>query len=231
MAIPSPQSTLTTDVSGNVAFNVTATTAGNDTLTVSGLGLTATKAVSISGDAFAFTAPAAAAEINLGVAEPVTVRWTKSGVPQVGETITFSTTRGTLSAGTAVTNGSGDASVTITCANSGAAVLTATNDEATSTNRSIEFVATTAATLDLQASRLTVGVGEQSELTAVVRDGSNNLVKNKTVEFLIESGTAAQCRRARMLPTARVLPSPSIPPGWCQCCERCRHPCHRAGHR
>jgi hypothetical protein len=182
---------LTTDASGNVPFNVTATAAGNDTLTVSGLGLTATKTVAISGDAFAFTAPIADAEINLGVAVPVTVRWTKSGAPQVGETITFSTTRGTLSAGTAVTNGSGDATVTITSANSGSAVLTATNDEATSTNRSIEFVATTAATIELQASPLTVGVGEQSELTALVRDGDGNLVKNKTVEFLIETGTGS----------------------------------------
>jgi hypothetical protein len=182
---------LTTDASGNVPFNVTATAAGNDTLTASGLGLTATRTVAISGDAFAFTTPAAAAEINLGIAVPVTVRWTKSGVPQVGETITFSTTRGTLSAGTAVTNGSGDATVTITSANSGAAVLSATNDEATSTNLSVEFVATTATTIELQASPLTVGVGEQSELTALVRDGAGNLVKNKTVEFLIENGTGS----------------------------------------
>lgn len=183
--------TLTTDASGNVPFSVTATAAGNDTLTASGLGLTAIKPVAISGDAFAFTTPAAAAEINLGIAEPVTVRWTKSGVPQVGETITFSTTRGTLSAGSAVTNGSGDATVTISSANSGAAVLTATNDEATSANLTVEFVATTAVTVELQASPLTVGVGEQSELTALVRDGSGNLVKNKTVEFLIESGTGS----------------------------------------
>ena len=183
--------TMTTDVSGNVPFNVTATGSGNDTLTASGLGLTATKAVAISGDAFAFTAPGAAAEINLGIVQPVTVRWTKSGVGEAGKTITFSTTRGTLSAGTAVTNASGDATVTISSTNSGAAVLTATNTELTSTNVSIEFVANTAATIELQASPLTVGVGEQSELTALVRDGSGNLVKNKTVEFLIENGTGS----------------------------------------
>lgn len=183
--------TMTTDANGNVPFNVTATAAGNDTLTATGLGLTATKAVAISGDAFAFTTPVAGAEINLGIAEPVTVRWNKSGAPQAGKTITFSTTRGTLSAGTAVTNGSGDATVTISSANSGSAVVTATNDEATSTNLTVEFVATTAATVELQASPLTVGVGEQSELTALVRDGAGNLVKNQTIEFLIESGTGS----------------------------------------
>ena len=183
--------TLTTDASGNVPFSVTATAAGNDTLTASGLALTATKSVAISGDAFAFTTPVSSAEINLAIAEPVTVRWTKSGAPQVGKTIIFSTTRGALSAGTAVTNGSGDATVTISSANSGTAVLTATNEEATSTNLTIEFVATTAATVELQASPLTVGVGEQSELTALVRDSAGNLVKNQTVEFLITKGTGS----------------------------------------
>ena len=184
-------SILTTDASGNVAFSVTASVAGNDTLTANGLGLTTTKAVTVSGDAFSFTTPVSGAEINLAAAEPVTVRWTKSGAPQVGKTITFSTTRGGLSAGTAVTNGSGDATVTISSTNSGSAVLTATNDEATSTNLSIEFVATTAATIVLQAAPLTVGIGEQSELTALVRDSAGNLVKNQLVEFLITNGTGS----------------------------------------
>lgn len=179
--------TTTTDVSGNVAFTVTATAAGNDTLTVSGLGLTATKTLSVSGDAFAFSAPAAGAEVSLGVVQPVTVRWTKNGVAQVGANITFSTTRGTLSANSAVTNGSGDATVTISADTAGSAILTATNPEATSTNRSLEFVATTPTSLDLQASPVTVGVEEQSELTAIVRDASNNPVKNQVVQFVLES--------------------------------------------
>ena len=177
----------TTDVSGNVPFTVTASTAGSDTVTVSGVGLTATKVLTVSGDAFAFSAPASGAEVNLGVAEPVTVRWTKNGVAQVGATINFSTTRGTLSANSAVTNGSGDATVTISANIAGSAVLTATNPEATSTNRSMEFVAITPDTVDLQASPLTVGVTEQSQLTAVVRDASNNPVKNQVVQFVLES--------------------------------------------
>lgn len=177
----------TTDGSGNVPFSVTATAAGNDTLTVSGLGLTATKALTVSGDAFAFSAPASGAEVNLGAVQPITVRWTKNGVAQVGATITFSTTRGTLSAGSALTDGSGDASVTISASTPGSAVLTATNPESTSTNRSIEFISTVADSVDLQASPTTVGVSEQSELTAIVRDASNNPVKNKVVQFVLES--------------------------------------------
>ena len=177
----------TTNPSGNVPFNVTATTAGADTLTVSGLGLNATRVLTVSGDVFAFSAPTAGAEVNLGAVQPVTVRWTKNGVAQVGATINFSTTRGTLSASSALTDASGDASITISASIAGSAVLTATNPEATSTNRSLEFIATTPDSVDLQASPLTVGVAEQSQLTAVVRDANNNPVKNRTVQFVLES--------------------------------------------
>lgn len=179
--------TLTTDSSGNVAFSVTADAFGNDTITASGLGLTATKPVAISGDIFAFTAPVAGTEVNLGASQSITVRWTKNGTPQVGETINFSSTRGTLSAATAVTNGSGDATVSISANTAGPGVITATNPEGTATNLSLEFVATTAASIELQASSLTVGAGEQTQLIALVRDGANNLVKNKTVLFSIET--------------------------------------------
>ncbi|MEO7387428.1 MAG: Ig-like domain-containing protein [Gammaproteobacteria bacterium] len=178
---------LTTDGSGNVPFTVTASAAGNDTITASGLGLTTTKAIAISGDVLTFTVPVTGTEVVLGNAQALTVRWTKNGVPQVGQAITFSSTRGTLSAASALTNGSGDATVSITATTAGPAVLTATNPESTTTTRTIEFIATTPATVELQASPLTVGAGEQSELTALVRDAANNLVKNKVVQFLIES--------------------------------------------
>jgi hypothetical protein len=170
-----------------VPFTVTASAAGNDTLTASGLGLTTTKPIAISGDVFTFTSPASGTEVNLGAVQPLTVRWTKNGVPQVGQSISFSSTRGTLSAGTAITNGSGDASVNISATSAGPAVITATNPETTTTLRAIEFVAVTPATVELQASPLTVGAGEQSELTALVRDAANNLVKNKVVLFQIQS--------------------------------------------
>ncbi|MEQ1801039.1 MAG: Ig-like domain-containing protein [Gammaproteobacteria bacterium] len=178
---------LVTDGSGNVPFTVTASAAGNDTITASGLGITTTKAVAISGDVFAFTAPASGTEVDIGAVQALTVRWTKNGVPQVGQTITFSSTRGTLSAASAVTNGSGDASVTISATTAGPAVVTATNPETTTTTLPIEFVAITPSTVEIQASPLTVGAGEQSELTALVRDASNNLVKNQVVQFLIQT--------------------------------------------
>lgn len=177
---------LATDGTGNVNLTVTATVPGNDTLTVNALGQSATAPIAVSGDVFNFTAPAASAEVPLAPAsQPLTVRWTKNGTPQAGRTINFSTTRGTLSAATAVTNGSGDATVTISAATAGPAVVTATNPESTATSRSIEFVATTPADINLQASRLSVATGGQSELIAVVRDAASNLVKNQVVEFVV----------------------------------------------
>lgn len=179
---------LTTDGTGNINFNVTATVPGNDTLTVSALGQTATAPVTISGDVFNFTAPAAGTEVNLApTTQALTVRWTKNGAPQVGQTINFATTRGTLSALSAITNGTGDATVTISATTAGPAVVTATNGEGTTTSRNIEFVATTPATINLQASPLTVATNGQSELIAIVRDAANNLVKNQIVQFVIDS--------------------------------------------
>jgi hypothetical protein len=180
---------MVTGASGEVQFSLTAVNGGNDTLTATALGLTSTRAISVSSDSFVFTAPASLAEIPIGDLVPVSVQWTKSGVPQAGQMITFTSTRGTLSAGSAITDGSGLASVNVSSTSAGPAVLTATNPEGTSTTRSVEFVATEAASLILQASPFTLATGQQSTLTATVRDGNGNLVKNKVVEFVLTDVT------------------------------------------
>lgn len=185
-AITAPS--LLTDGTGNINFSLTATQAGNDTVTVSAIGLASTAPIAISGDSFVFTAPAAGAEINLlPASQALTVNWSKNGVPQAGRTITFSSTRGTLSAASAVTNAGGNATVSVSATTAGPAVVTATNPEATTTSRAIEFIATTPNTVELQASPLTVATGGQTELVAIVRDAANNLVKNQVVEFVIDA--------------------------------------------
>lgn len=180
---------LVTGASGEVQVSLTATVGGNDSLTATALGLTGTRAVSVSSDSFVFQAPAAAAELAIGGNVPVTVEWLKAGVPQAGQTITFTSTRGTLSAASAVTNGSGVASINVSSTSAGPAVLTATNPESTSTTRSVEFIATDADSLTLQAAPFTLAVGQQSTLTATVRDANGNLVKNKVVEFVLTDVT------------------------------------------
>ena len=181
--------TTTTDANGQVVFDVTATTGGTDTLTATALGLQATRSVTVSADTFEITAPAAGQEVTLGTATTVSATWLKSGAPQVGETISFTATRGTLSAASAVTDANGVASVTISADNAGPAVITAENPESTSTTVEIEFVATDADTINVQADPPSIGPTEQSSITAVVRDPAGNLVKNKRVNFTLEDVT------------------------------------------
>ncbi len=174
---------LVTNTSGQVSISLTATAGGVDTLTVGALGLTALRSITVSSDVFTIITPTASTEIPLNTPTAVTVRWTKNGTAQVGETITFSSTRGTLSAGSAVTDAAGEASVTISSTNAGGSVISATNDESVSTSVSVEFIATVPATVSAQASTQNVGIGQQSTVTATVRDAANNLVKNQTVVF------------------------------------------------
>lgn len=200
---------VTTDVNGQATVTITGSAGGADTITASALGMSATQTVTVSDDSFAFTTPAANTEIQLdnpataGAVENntrVTVAWSISGTPQAGEDINFSTTRGTLYqyAGactttpltTAVTtDGAGQASACVAATNAGPATLSATSSSATTALRLIEFVATTPAAMNLQASPTTITTSGQSTITAVVRDANNNLVKNKTVVFTLNDVT------------------------------------------
>jgi hypothetical protein len=180
---------LTTDAAGQAQFSITATAAGDDVVSASALGMTATRVVSVSDDSFAFIAPAPGAEVNLNTNRTLNVRWTQGGAAVVGETISFSTTRGTLSAFSADTNASGEASVTISSANAGAANITASTAGGPSTQISIEFVATVPDTIEVQSSDFNIAPNEQATITAIVRDPNNNLVKNKVVVFELEDVT------------------------------------------
>jgi hypothetical protein len=182
---------VTTDSTGRATFNATITQAGNETLTVSGLGLAANQAVAVNSASFVFTAPTAdGVEVPLSTPQTFTIRWLNGGTPQVGQPVTFTSTRGTVTpiGGAVTTNASGDATVTISSTNAGGASIVATAGSATAT-RQVEFVASTAAALDLQASVATVSPNEQSTLLAVVRDPAGNLVKNKTVSFTLDDVT------------------------------------------
>jgi hypothetical protein len=188
-----------TDGQGRGAFVLSATNGGNDTLTATALGMSVTQAVAVASDSFTFTAPAANTEISLGSNVVVTARWLQNGTPVANQAVNFSTTRGTLSAGTVNTDGTGSASVTVTANNAGPAVLTATNAAGTSTQLSIEFIATTPTTLELQATPFTVSTNEQSTITAIVRDAAGNLVKNQNVNFVLTDTTGGSLSIAQAI--------------------------------
>ena len=197
--------TCTTDLNGQVTVNFNALTAGSDIVTASALGATATQSISVSGDNFVFTSPTTTKpDVALGIAQTISVKYIVTGAIQNGAPITFSTTRGTLSdpaatptSGTSIvksTDASGIATVSVTSASQvGEATITASAAGGSpSAQTKVEFISDKPAAISLQSSPATLSVSRagvpasQSEIIALVRDASNNPVKNTDVTFSIE---------------------------------------------
>lgn len=177
-----------TDANGVTTFRYTGTTAGNDTLTVSGLGTSATAAVSVSAEDFRFISPAANTNVNVNTNRQVTVQFLTGGVPQANQTINFSTTRGTVTPASAVTDAQGRASATIRSSSAGPASIVAQTGLAQVT-LPVMFVATAPSVLELQVNPSAVApnaggsTNNQAALSATVRDASGNPVADRVVSF------------------------------------------------
>jgi hypothetical protein len=180
--------TLTTNASGSGTFQVTAAKAGSDTVTASALGQSASQDLTVSNQSFTFTAPAANALTPLNQALGVTVHWTDNGTPVVGQMVSFASTRGTLSAATAVTDGSGNAKVTVSSTTAGPAIIAASGTGVTA-QLAMTFESTVPSAIAIQASPDTIATQEQSTITAIVRDAAGNLVNNQTVAFKLTDVT------------------------------------------
>lgn len=180
--------TATTNSSGQATVQLTASTAGSDTITASALGLTAQQAVAVSGQNFRFLSPAPGTKVTLGSTADVTIQWDSNGAPQANTPVSFSATRGTLSAATVNTNGAGQATVTISSTTAGPAVIQASGT-GVAAEVSIEFVATNPTKVDVQASPSAIATQSQSTITAVVRDAQNNLVADQLVNFNLTDPT------------------------------------------
>ncbi|MBL8201137.1 MAG: Ig-like domain-containing protein [Chromatiales bacterium] len=188
-----------TNGSGQATFVLTATNSGTDTLTVSALGDTGIDTVvipGVSGDSFTVTTPAAnGLEIPLNTNQTVTVSWTVSGVPQDGQTMQFAASRGsfflpaTVTPATSAVTAGGTATLDIRSSTAGTSTIAVSRPGGGIASRTVEFVATVAATLDVQAEPSSVRTGNQSQITAIVRDAAGNLVKNKTVSFSLSDNT------------------------------------------
>jgi hypothetical protein len=199
-------------IDGVIDFNLTANESGNDVLTVSAFSdesrVTASQPISISPDSFSFIAPGQDnAETPLNDTRTVTLEWLTDGTPVAdGTTVRFTSTRGTLAPannGTAEagrvesTTVNGRVSVNISSEIPGPSTITATDiGSELSTRRTIEFVATDPAKVDLQTTKAQIDFSETTEILAVVRDADNNLIKNEFVTFQIVSdvsnGTLSQ---------------------------------------
>jgi Bacterial Ig-like domain (group 1) len=185
---------LVTDAAGNASFTMTAGPNASDTLTATSLGLTAQEAITISNQLFSFTVPATGTNIPISTSQAVAVTWTAGGAAQVGKTVTFSTTRGIFGgvAGevstTAVTDGTGTATVNISSTSAGPAVITASGTGVTAQDN-VNFVATAPTLLVLQASPDTVPTEGQSTISATLTDANGNLVANQTIDFELQDVT------------------------------------------
>jgi hypothetical protein len=181
-------STLTTNPQGAATFVYAASRSGLDTLTVSGLGVSSASFISVSSDEFRFVGPAAGTLIPIGVGQPVVVRFLSGGAPVAGATINFSTTRGTVNPPSVVTAADGTAATTVISSSSGPANIVAQAPGA-QTTLPVTFVATSPATLILQANpgavppNLAGSTTNQSTLQAKVRDAAGNPVSGRIVNF------------------------------------------------
>lgn len=177
-------SSLTTNSQGEINFTVTGTQGGEDTIAVSGLGQSSEAPLSVSGaDSLLFVTPLAGLEVPLNTPQAVTVEWLVGGGPGTG-TVNFSTTRGTIDPPSAVLDAGGRATVSVQANTAGPATLSArVGTTGPQVQRTIEFVATEASSIVVQASRFTVAPGEQSTIVATVRDATGNPVKNRVIQF------------------------------------------------
>lgn len=178
--------TLTTGTSGDAQITLTGSVGGTDTITVSALNATATYSVDVSSDEFSVALPSG--DLDIGTPHTITATWNQNGSPVTdGKTVNFSATRGTLSSSTATTSG-GTASVTVSSDTAGPVLVTAFVTNGPSASDSADFVATTPATINVQAAAETMGPdGQENVITAVVRDANGNLVKNQSIRFTIEA--------------------------------------------
>ena len=192
--------TVTTDSQGRATFDATGGSGGSGALAVAGLGLSSSLNVVVNGDALSFTAPAANTKIALNTLKTFTVHWAQNGTAVANQPIDFATTRGCInpaglvctgqsSTATANTNASGDATVSLLSDNAGGATVSATTATGLTANLTVQFIATVAASIDVQPSVFVLAPNDQSTVSAIVRDANNNLVTDATVVFSLNDVT------------------------------------------
>ncbi len=179
---------LTTDATGSATFLYTPNKSGSDTLTVSGLGGSAGAAIVVSAIDLVALSPANNTSIATGASQTISVRYRLSGAGVAGQTVSFSTTRGTFASATATTDGNGEASASLVSSTAGPAVIVAQISGVGSVNLPVQFVATTPTSVVVQANPGSIlpnasGTTNQSTIEAVVRDASGNAVANRQVNF------------------------------------------------
>lgn len=181
---------VTTDSTGTATVTYTATNPGSDEVTFTGAGASRVAAIAISSSQFAFVSPAAGTSVPVNTARAVTVRYLVSGAPQAGVTVNFSTTAGTVTPNSVVTNAAGEATVAVAASTAGPGTVQATvAGGAAQVSLQLNFVSLAPRFLVLQASPTAIGpnasgsTANQSQVRATVTDLNGNPVSNVIVSF------------------------------------------------
>lgn len=181
--------TVVTDSLGTAAVDYTSTKAGADTLSFAAAGTTVSPTLQVSAADFTFVTPAAGIQIPVTTSQTLTVKYLSGNVIQAGATINFAATAGVVSPSSAVTDASGQASVTIRSQTASPAVVQASvSGVPVQATLPVVFVALTPAKLVLQVSPTAIppnpsGTTSQAALVATVTDMNGNPVSSATVTF------------------------------------------------
>lgn len=187
------ESAVTTDAAGTATFVYTATKAGDDMITAQSLGTSVQQTVVVSAVDLAFVTPAASTQILVGTPQTFTARYLSGGSGVAAKTVSFSTTRGVLAPATAMTNASGEASVSVSSNSAGPATVVAVIDGVGQASISVDFIAQKPSVIVMQSSLGAIppnssgSSSSQSMIEATVRDAAGNLVTGKAVNFNIVS--------------------------------------------
>ena len=185
----------TTGNNGQISVNFNSNASGQFTINATALSASGTLSLFVQQDQFGFVgAPDvdnADDDIPLNTNQSLTIQWLKDGSAFANGTVAFNSSRGTISNADAVTDADGNASFDIQSDNAGLASITALgvdNDgNEVSARINISFVATVASSIFVDATPDSIGPdGQTSTISAVVRDPTGNLVKNKVVTFEVE---------------------------------------------
>lgn len=182
----SPASPIT-DSDGRVTVLV-GTENFDDTIRVSALNGTVNTIHSfdVAEDVIQFASGTSESELPVAQSNPITVTWTSQGQAVAGSQLRFSTTAGEIVGDSLLTtNSAGQVTVQVRSSSAGPAKITveAADDSNPNTSVDIEFVATTPAKVDIDASSSRVHTQETSTIMALVTDANGNPVKNQVVDF------------------------------------------------
>lgn len=138
------------------------------------------------------------------------VVWKSAGQPKQGGEVKLSTTRGTVTPQTGVTDANGELTFAVTSDTAGPGVVTATTTASNGPSKSIKvyFTAQEVASMVLQAIPSTVGINvsggteQQSKINALLRDKDGNVVKGKRIVFRVEDITGGSVSPASAISDA-----------------------------